>query len=155
MNLWVMFESICAPLDDAKVIRGCRQYCPGSDHHFWAAAAEQMSIESVREQVKPLLEDRIVVGFAMKGDLQVLGITLPTETKRDIQLHFNAKWCSESDLVGRGLPELNSNRQVHSMKNLAHCVLGRSIQEGAHSALVDAQATMELYLWDRGRIERH
>ena len=155
MNLRVVFEAICAPPDDVKVIRGCRQYCPVSDHQFRVAAAEQMSIESVREQVKPLLEDRIVVGFAMKGDLQVLGITLPPGMTRDLQLHFNAKRCSESDLVGRGLPELNSNRQVHSLKNLTHCVLGRSIQEGAHSALVDAQATMELYLWDRGRIERH
>ena len=31
--------------------------------------------------------------------------------------------------------------------------LGRSIQEGPHSALVDARATMDLYLKERERIE--
>ena len=34
------------------------------------------------------------------------------------------------------------------------CVLGKSIQEGPHSALVDARATMELYPRERGRIEK-
>ena len=127
----VVFEAICAPPDDAKMIWSCRRFCPISDHQFRVAATEQISIESVREQVKPLLEDKIVVGFALEGDLKVLGITLPAEKKRDLQVHFNAQRCSESDLVGRGLPELNNGRPVHSLRNLARCVLGKSIQEGA------------------------
>ena len=118
------------------------------------AAAEQISVESVQEEVKSLLEDRIVVGFALGNELEVLGITLPPEKTRDLQVHFNAQRCSESDLVGKGLPELHSGRPVHNLKNLAKCVLGRSIQEGAHSALVDARATMALYMNDRARIEQ-
>ena len=90
----VVFEAICAPPSDARMIKGCRPFCPISDHQFQVAAAEQISIESVREQVKPLLEDKIVVGFAMEGDLQVLGITLPAEKKRDLQVHFNALYIA-------------------------------------------------------------
>ena len=94
------------------------------------------------------------MGFALEGDLQVLGITLPTEKKRDLQVHFNAQRCSEPDLVGKDLPELNQNRRVHSLKNLVRCIHNdTTFQEGAHSALLDAQATMKLYLRERGRIE--
>ena len=99
----VVFEA-----DDAKMIWSCRRFCPISDHQFRVAATEQISIESVREQ------DKIVVGFALEGDLKVLGITLPAEKKRDLQVHFNAQRCSESDLVGRGLPELDAGRPEKS-----------------------------------------
>ena len=118
------------------------------------AAAEQVSIESVQEQVRALLDGRIVVGFDIANDLKVLGISLPPEMVRDIQVHFNAQQCSEPDLSGIGLPELNYARPVHNLRNLVRCVLRKqSFQEGPHSALADAQATMQLYLWDRGRIE--
>ena len=44
-------------------------------------------------------------------------------------------------------------RDYQCHKNLAKCVLGRSIPEGPHSVLVDARAIMELYLRERGRTE--
>ena len=66
---------------------------------------------------------------------------------------FNAQRCSEPDLSGLGLPALDGQCRVHSLSNLTECVLGMSIQEGPYSALVDARATMSLYLWDRRRIE--
>ena len=118
------------------------------------AAAEQVSIESVQERVRSLLVGRIVVGFAIDNDLKVLGISRGDLTVRDIQLHFDAERCSEPDLRSSELPALDDRRRVHNLKNLAKCVLGQSIQEGPHSALVDARATMELYLRERGRIER-
>ena len=148
----VIFEAICSPPADAKIVGGeARKRCPISDHQFMVAAAEQVSIESVQEQVRALLDERIVVGFAITNDLKVLGISLPPEMVRDIQVHFNAQRCSEPDLSGIGLPELNDARPVHNLRNLVRRVLGKqSFQEGA---LDDAQATMQLYLWDRGRIE--
>ena len=149
----VVFEAICAPPPREDINWSSRKWCPISDVQFRVAAAAQISVESVQEQVKSFLEDKIVVGFALEGDLKVLGISLPPEKTRDIQKHFNAKRCSESDLVGKGLPELHSGRPVHSLKTLARCILGRSIQEGDHSALVDAQATMALYINQRGHIE--
>ena len=72
---------------------------------------------------------------------------------RDIQLHFDAERCSEPDLCSSELPALSDSRPVHSLKNLAKCILDRPIQEGPHSALVDARATMDLYMKERGRIE--
>ena len=155
MLLRVVFEAICARPSDAIPVSGrARDSCPISEHQFQVAAAAQISIESVQEQVRSLLVGRIVVGFAIDDDLKVLGISRSDLMVRDIQLHFDAERCSEPDLRGSELPALNDDRQVHSLNNLARCVLGRSIQEGPHSVLVDARATMELYLRERDRIER-
>ena len=61
------------PPADAKIVGGeARRKCPISDHQFMVAAAEQVSIESVQEQVRALLDGRIVVGFAITNDLKVL-----------------------------------------------------------------------------------
>lgn len=152
VNCQVVFEAICFPLADTKIVGV--EHCPISEHQFMVAAAEQVSIESVQEQVRALLDGRIVVGFSISNELKVLGISLPPEMVRDIQLHFNAQRCSEPDLSGIGLPMLNDARRVHDLRNLVECVLkDNSFQKGPHNALVDAQATMKLYLWDRGRIE--
>ena len=149
-----MFEAICAPPLDARPVGGqARKHCPISEHQFQVAAAEQVSIESVQEQVRTLLMGRVVVGFAINNDLKVLGISRDDLTVRDVQLHFDAVRCSEPDLSGSELPKLDDSRRVHSLKNLVRCVLGRSIQEGPHSALVNARATMDLYMGERARIE--
>ena len=151
----MVFEAICARPPDAIPVGGlARKYCPISEHQFRVAANEQVSIESVQERVRSLLVGRIVVGFAIDNDLKVLRISRDNLTVRDIQLHFNKGRCSEPDLCGSELPALGDGRPVHSLKNLVKCVLGKSIQEGPHSALVDARATMELYLRERGRIEK-
>ena len=151
----VVFEAICSPPAGAKIVGGrAREHCPISDHQFMVAAAEQVSIESVQEQVRALLDGRIVVGFDTSNNLKVLSISLPPEMVRDIQLHFNAQQYSELDLSGTELLKLNDAHRVHSLRNLVKCVLNKTgFQEGPHSALADTRATMELYLWDRGRIE--
>ena len=127
----MVYEAICAPPADAKVLMSSRSFCPISEHQFQVAAAEQVSIESVLEQVKALLEDRIVVGFAIANDLEVLGISLPPEKVRDLQVHFNAQRCYEPDLSGCGLPILKGQGTVHSLKNLAECVLGHVYTGGS------------------------
>ena len=121
------------------------------------AGAEQVHFILVQDQdqVRTLLEDTIVVGFDIANDLKVLDITLPPERVRDVQRHFDAKRCSEPDLSDRGLPTLGGQHPKHSLKNLAQCLLRRSIQKGPHTAVEDAMATMDLYLWDRGRIEEN
>ena len=136
-----------------EIVKGPTSYFPVSDRQFQVAAAEQSTIESVQEQVRALLEDTIVVGFDIANNLKVLGISLPPEKVRDIQMHFDVQRCSEPDLRGRGLPALDGQSPKHSLSNLSQCILGRSIQVGPHSALVDARATMDLYLWDRDRIK--
>ena len=102
-----MFEAICAPPRDARPVGG--QHCPISEHQFRVAAAEQVSVESVQEQVRTLLMGRTVVGFAIDDDLQVLGISRNDLTVRDIQLHFDAVRCSEPDLSVSELPPLDDS----------------------------------------------
>ena len=150
----VVYNAICTPPADAEVLTGPRDYCPNSDQQFLVAPAELSTIEFVQQEVRDILEDTIVVGFDITNDLKVLGISLPPEKVRDVQTHFNAERCSKPDLVGKGLPTLDGSRPKHSLKNLSVCLLGRSIQDGPHSALVDARATMELYLQERGMIEQ-
>ena len=148
----VVYEAICSVPEDAKIVPGLpRSYCPISERQFKVAAA---TVESVQQQVGTILEDMIIVGFDIANDLKVLGIDPPPEKVRDVQQYFDAERCSQPDLRDRGLPALDCQRPKHSLKNLARCVLGRSIQEGPHSALVDARATMDLYLWDRQTIEQ-
>lgn len=117
------------------------------------ASAEQVSFALVQDQVRAVLEDTVVVGFDIANDLKVLGITLPPERIRDVQRHFDAQRCSKPDLRDQDLPTLDDQRPKHNLKNLAQFLLHRSIQEGPHTAVEDAMATMDLYLWDRGRIE--
>ena len=114
----VVFEAMCSPLPqaDARIMGGeARRKCPMSEHQFMVAATEQVLIESVQQQVRALLDGRIVVGFAITNDLKVLGISLPSEMVRDIQVHFNAQRCSEPDLRCIGLPELNDACPVHNL----------------------------------------
>ena len=68
--------------------------------------------------------------------------------------HLIHQWeIVQDQFLNRGLPAQDGQCPKHSLRNLAQCVLGRSIQEGPHSALVDARATMDLYLWDRRTIK--
>ena len=151
-----MFEAICPPPTNARVIEGeARSKCSISEHQFQVAAAQQVSTELVQQQVRALLENRIVVGFNTSNHLRALGISLPSAMVRDIQQRFNARRCSEPDLSGSDLPALiEDTNPVHSLQSLAQCILGRSVQEGPHNVLVDARATMDLYLRERGRIEQ-
>ena len=85
MQLQVVLEAICAYPPDAIPVCRAQQFCPISEYQFWVATAAQISIESVQEQVRSLLMDRIVVGFAINNDLIVPGISQGNLTLRDIQ----------------------------------------------------------------------
>ena len=148
----MVYEAVCTPPAGTRTVKD--KDCPISGHQLRVAAAEQVSIESVQEQVETLLEGRIVVGCDITNDLKVLGASLPPEMVRDLQLHFSAERCSKPDLRGSGLPALGDGHSVHSLEDLAKHVLEKPIQEGPHSALMNARAIMELYLMERGRIEK-
>ena len=75
VQLQVVLEAICARPTDAIPVCRAQQFCPMSEHQFRVATAAQISIESVQEQVRSLLMDRIVIGFAINNDLKVLGIS--------------------------------------------------------------------------------
>lgn len=90
---------------------------------------------AVQEQVRQILQGRVVVGHALRHDWAVLGLSHPKEDTRDTSRHAPYR-----RLVGGGTPGL---------KLLVGLVLGLEIQEGEHSSLEDARAVMALFRRDR------
>ena len=124
------------------------------------AGAVQVEFTLVRDQVRTVLEDTIVVGFDITNDQKVLGISLPPQKVRDIQKYFDAEGCSRPKVSDTGLPALDGQHPKHSLKNLVRYLVPdavkgcRSFQEGPHHVLEDARATMTLCLLHRAYIER-
>eukprot|EP01025_Chloroclados_australasicus_P033276 TRINITY_DN3388_c0_g1_i2.p1 TRINITY_DN3388_c0_g1~~TRINITY_DN3388_c0_g1_i2.p1 ORF type:complete len:487 (-),score=63.00 TRINITY_DN3388_c0_g1_i2:227-1687(-) len=94
---------------------------------------EAVTFEEMQEKVSNLLKNRILVGHALKNDLQVLQISHPKRLIRD---------------TARYPPFLyrkNSRLRPKSLKNLAKEYLHREIQEGEHSSVEDARTALYIY----------
>ena len=99
------------------------------------SASYSISIESCRVLVSSLIEDKIIIGHALKNDLRAIGISHPWHAVRDtIKYDPFLKECNGVMLPRR-------------LKDLALDKLGKHIQiEGfAHCPIVDAQTALELY----------
>lgn len=95
--------------------------------------------EVVQKEVADILKNRILVGHAVKNDLDVLFLTHPKYAIRDTAKFFCKK-----------------NRKTPSLKSLALEYLQTTIQDGEHSSVQDAQAAMQLYNmyrknWESGK----
>ena len=77
--------------------------------------------EDVQEEVSDILTDRILVGHAVKNDLEVLLLSHPKRDVRDTSQH-------------PGFRKLSAGRSP-GLKKLAHEVLGIEIQAGEHSSV--------------------
>jgi RNA exonuclease 4 len=86
---------------------------------------------AVQKEVAELLRDKILVGHALKKDLEALQLTHPKRDVRDTSRY--APFRVES----RGKPP--------ALRNLARSELGLVIQTGEHSSVEDARATMALF----------
>ncbi|KAL6233664.1 ribonuclease H-like domain-containing protein [Aspergillus navahoensis] len=102
--------------------------------------AEARSLEQVQKEVAEILEGRILVGHALRNDLDALLLSHPKRDIRDTSKHPPYR-----KIAGGGSPRL---------KILASEFLGLNIQAGAHSSLEDAKATMLLYRRDKDEFER-
>ena len=96
--------------------------------------------KDVQKEVSDIMNGRVLVGHSIKNDLKVLFLTHPKRMIRDTSLYkpFRAAF----------------NGKTPSLKNLSARFLGVSVQEGEHSSVQDAQATMRLYTmfkkdWER------
>jgi RNA exonuclease 4 len=78
-----------------------------------------------------LLHDKILVGHALKKDMEALQLTHPKRDIRDTSRY--APFRVES----KGKPP--------ALRNLARSELGITIQTGEHSSVEDARATMGLF----------
>lgn len=89
------------------------------------------NVVTVQREVADILKGRIVVGHAIHNDLKILLLDHPKKKIRDTQKYGPFKKAAKS-----GRP---------SLKALCKAVLDVKIQEGEHSSVQDAQATMRLY----------
>jgi RNA exonuclease 4 len=97
------------------------------------------SLTEVQHDIHKLLKDRILVGHAVRHDLDALLLSHP---KRDIR--DTARHPPYRKLAGGGSPKL---------KILASELLGLDIQSGQHSSVEDAQACMLLFRRDKAAFE--
>lgn len=88
-------------------------------------------IDTVRREVAEILRDRIVVGHAIHNDLKLLLLDHPKKKIRDTQKYEGFK-----KIAGSKRPAL---------RVLCREVLNVRVQQGEHSSVQDAQATMRLY----------
>jgi RNA exonuclease 4 len=98
--------------------------------------------DEVRNDLKVLLAGRILVGHAVKNDLDVLIMKHDKRFVRDTSKF--SKFRELATIPGR----------TPGLKLLADKLLGVQIQVGAHSSVEDARATMALYRLDKGDFEQ-
>ncbi|XP_037319219.2 RNA exonuclease 4 [Pungitius pungitius] len=88
-------------------------------------------LQVVQKEVADILQGRIVVGHALHNDLKILLLDHPKKKIRDTQ-----KYKPFRRAVKSGRPAL---------KVLCREILNVKVQQGEHSSVQDAQATMRLY----------
>ncbi|XP_053197248.1 RNA exonuclease 4 [Scomber japonicus] len=88
-------------------------------------------VKTVQREVAEILRGRIVVGHAIHNDLKILLLDHPKKKIRDTQ-----KYKPFKKAVKSGRP---------SLKVLCREILNVKVQQGEHSSVQDAQATMRLY----------
>ncbi|KAM3080454.1 3'-5' exonuclease [Clarireedia jacksonii] len=86
---------------------------------------------SVQQEVAEVLKGRILVGHAIKNDLEALMMNHPRRDIRDTSKFSGFRKYS--------------NGRTPSLKKLAREILGVDIQGGEHSSIEDARATMLLF----------
>ena len=86
--------------------------------------------EKVRAEAIKLMENKIVIGHSVVHDFKSLNYEHPRQSIRDVSIF--PMYMSQA-------------KTKQSLKTLAYKFLGLSIQEGSHSSVDDAQATMKLY----------
>jgi RNA exonuclease 4 len=93
--------------------------------------ATARTFEQVQEDVAAIMKDRVIVGHAIKNDLEAMMLGHPKRDIRDTS-RFS------------GFRKYSAGR-TPSLKKLAKEILGVDIQGGEHSSIEDARATMLLF----------
>ncbi|KAF3853512.1 hypothetical protein F7725_014200 [Dissostichus mawsoni] len=96
-------------------------------------------LQTVQREVAEILQGRIVVGHAIHNDLKILLLDHPKKRIRDTQ-----KYKPFRKIVKSGRP---------SLKLLCREILNVKVQQGEHSSVQDAQATMRLYTLEKKKWE--
>ncbi|OCK83444.1 putative RNA exonuclease [Lepidopterella palustris CBS 459.81] len=94
----------------------------------------------VQKEVAKLLQDRILIGHAIKHDLSALMLTHPKRDIRDTSRYPEFRKLAMGKTPG--------------LKKLVDELLGVKIQSGMHSSVEDARATMALFRTEKEGFER-
>lgn len=92
-----------------------------------------VNFDRAQREVKALLEGKILVGHALKNDVEALKIKHPSHMIRDSALY---RPLLKRNALGKW--------QANSLKNLSK-LLGHNIQSGEHSSVEDARASMMVF----------
>ena len=98
------------------------------------------TFEAVQADVAKLLDGKILVGHAIKNDLDALLLGHPKRDIRDTSRHPAFRQLARGKTPG--------------LKKLAREVLGVDIQGGEHSSIEDARATMLLFRREKEGFEK-
>ncbi|PIA89102.1 RNA exonuclease 4 [Cercospora beticola] len=124
-----IYDSYVQPPPKVR-IEDYRTYVSGiKPHHLKPGYARTFA--EVQKDVAKLLDGRILVGHALRNDLNALLLSHPKSDMRDTSRY--PKFRIES----KGKPP--------ALRNLARSELGLEIQTGEHSSVEDARATMLLF----------
>ena len=129
-----LYDSFVKP---KEVVTDYRTFVSGITPQLLQSAR---TFEAVQVDVAKLLDGKILVGHAIKNDLEAL---LLSHSKRDIR--DTSKHPAFRQLAGGKTP---------SLKKLAREVLGVDIQGGEHSSIEDARATMLLFRRKKAEFEK-
>ena len=95
--------------------------------------------KTVQKEVAAILKGRLLVGHALKHDLEVLYLSHP-------------RWCLRDTSRYKPFRKI-SNGNTPSLKKLASELLGIDIQTGEHDSIEDARSAMQLYMLYRKKWE--
>ena len=85
----------------------------------------------VQKEISDMLKGRILVGHSIHHDFKVLHLNHPKKMIQDTSSYKPFR--------------VSFGNRTPSLKNLTAKMLGVTVQEGEHSSVQDAQATMRLY----------
>jgi RNA exonuclease 4 len=101
---------------------------------------EARTLEEVQKDVAELMQGRILVGHAVRHDLDALLLGHPRMDIRDTSRH-------------KGYRKLSAGR-TPALRKLAKEVLGYDIQSGEHSSIEDARVAMLLFRKEKAAFEQ-
>ncbi|CAI1707789.1 hypothetical protein SEUBUCD646_0O00810 [Saccharomyces eubayanus] len=100
-----------------------------------------ITFKDAQKRTADILEGRILVGHALKHDLEALMLSHPKAMLRDTSRHLPFR-------------QVYAKGKTPSLKKLTKEVLKIVIQEGEHSSVEDARATMLLYKKEKKEFEK-
>lgn len=116
-----------------------------TDYRTWVSGVRKKDLDhgedflTVQKDVAELLKGKILVGHALQNDMKVLFLDHPKRMVRDTHLYEPFRQMFKSRRPG--------------LKSLVEKILNVKVQQGEHSSVEDAQATMKLYMLNRKKWE--